>query len=212
MMKLVSVNVGRRREIVRADKTWRTSIYKDPVAGPVRVGRLGLDGDTQTETRVHGGPDQAVYAYPTEHCAHWTHELGRDGFGPGYFGENLTVEGLLEPDVAIGDVFAIGTTVLEVTAPRLPCATLAMRIDDKMFPKRMLASSRLGWYLRVLEEGVIEAGHEIMRVRRADDLISVDRVAHLRFDSEPDPNLLRRVVALPALKEGWRELFAGKMG
>jgi len=212
MMQVLTVNVGQHKEVVRDGKAWRTSIYKEPVAGPVRVGRLGLVGDTQTETSVHGGVDQAVYAYPIEHCAYWMLELERAGFGPGYFGENLMVEGLVDGDVAIGDVFAAGSTVLEVTVPRLPCATLAMRIDDKTFPKRMLASGRLGWYMRVLEEGEIEAGDEITRVRRPEDLISVDRIAHLRFDADPDRGLLRRAAALPALKESWRELFVGKLG
>jgi MOSC domain-containing protein YiiM len=134
-----------------------TAIFKEPVKGPVRVGLLGLEGDGQADLRVHGGVEKAVYAYPAEHYEAWSRELGRE-LMPGTFGENLTVTGLTEGVVRAGDRYRAGTAVLEVTQPRFPCFKLGIRMNDMLFLKRFLESGRSGFYLRVVEEGVVAAG------------------------------------------------------
>jgi MOSC domain-containing protein YiiM len=134
-----------------------SGIDKQPLAGPVYVGALNIDGDRQADLRVHGGPDKAVYVYPASHYAAWQAELGRT-LAHGHFGENLTVEGVDEETVRQGDVLAIGGVRLQVTTPRLPCFKLGVRMADQRFLKRFLQSGRTGFYCRVLQEGVIEAG------------------------------------------------------
>ena len=166
-MRLVTVSVGRPREVPDERRgTVRTGIWKQPVDGPVRVGRLNLAGDGQADLEAHGGEHKAVYAYPLEHYAVWRRELGRDDLEPGGFGENLTVEGLLEADVHIGDQFRIGTAVLEVSQPRTPCFKLALRIGDPTLVRRFTESGRSGFYLRVITEGELAAGQPVERVAR----------------------------------------------
>ena len=156
-MRIHSVNVSLPKEVTLGGQTRRTAICKEAVQGPVQVHRLHLEGDGQGNLQVHGGVDKAVYAYPLEHYPHWNAEQDAS-FPMGQFGENLTTEGLLEETVAIGDVYRMGTALLEVSEPREPCSTLAFRMQDLTFPKRFLRSRRVGFYLRVLEPGVLQAG------------------------------------------------------
>ena len=167
-MKLVSVNVGRARTVDWRGRRVRTAIWKAPAPGPVRVTRLTLEGDKQSDLRVHGGPDKAVYVYPSEHYAFWARELPGTELPWGAFGENFTTEGLLERDVRIGDRFRAGSAELEVTDPRMPCYKLGVRFDRDDMVKRFLASGRTGFYLKVLSEGEVEAGDPIELVARAD--------------------------------------------
>lgn len=156
-MKIVSINVGRRRLLEGRSFRGETGIFKDPVEGPVAVGELGLDSDTIVNTKVHGGPDQAVYVYRQEDYDWWAQELGRP-LCAGTFGENLTVTGLEAPGLAIGSRLRFDAVVLEVSAPRIPCNTLATRLDDTGFIKRFMGAARPGFYCRVLTPGVLCAG------------------------------------------------------
>lgn len=164
-MEIVSVNVSRIVEVERNGKLHRTGIFKRPVNGAVRVRRLGLEGDEQADKRVHGGPEMAVYCYSIENHEFWRRELGRDDLGPGKFGENLTVRGMTDDSVRVGDRFRVGREVeLEVTKPRGPCSTLAMAMNDASIVRRFLETCRCGFYCRVLAEGEIRAGDAIERI------------------------------------------------
>ncbi|MEK7668013.1 MAG: MOSC domain-containing protein [Gemmatimonadota bacterium] len=183
---LVSVNVALPSPLVTGKGEVLSGIRKLPVMGRVRVGALGLDGDAQADLKVHGGPDQAVYAYSRDHYARWAGELARDDLAPGSFGENLTVEGMLETDVRIGDVYQVGSARLQVTKPRSPCFKLAAWTGLPTFPKLFLASGRTGFYLRVLEEGEVGAGDAIALVRREPDARTVLEDARRRWGTRTD--------------------------
>ena len=176
-MKLLSVNVSSPKEMTYRGQTVSTGIFKTPVADRVRVHRLNIEGDTQVDLRVHGGPDKAVYAYPHEHYEHWARELMRKDFAFGQFGENLTTRGLLEDDVRVGDVLRIGSALLRVTEPRLPCFKLMTKMNNSRFAKPFLASGRTGFYLRVLEEGEVGAGDLIERVTGEPSLPTIREIA-----------------------------------
>jgi len=207
-MRLVSVNASEPREIEYRGQVIRTGIFKEPVSGRVRVHKLNIDGDGQADLKVHGGYDMAVYAYPLEHYSRWEQELGRDAFPHGQFGENLTVEGLLEDTVRVGDVFRIGTSRLQVTQPRIPCYKLAMRMDLEMdFPKRFQDSGRLGFYLRVLEEGEISAGDAIELLERDTQSATIADFIEIYLRRSNDPESLRRMLALRELGDAWRVWF-----
>jgi len=209
VVRVLSVNVGTPREIPRGDGTVLTGIVKEPVSGRVAVGPTNLAGDAQADLRVHGGPDKAVYAYPIEHYAHWEIALGRDDLSPGRFGENLTTEGLDEQSVHIGDRLRVGTALLEVSQPRVPCFKLALRMEDPAFAKPFLASGRTGFYLRVVEPGDLAAGDAIAREGRGEGGMSVREVVALLPDGASAHDL-DRAAALPDLAIGWREGFANR--
>ena len=158
---IVSVNVGLPREVEWQGERVLTGIWKQPVAGPVRVGKLNLEGDGQGDPSRHGGPAKAVYAYPSEHYALWRPELDLPDLGWGSFGENLTTVGLTEATVRIGDRLRIGTTELQVTRPRLPCFRLQIRFGRSDVVRRFLTTGRTGFYLSVLLEGHVAAGDAI---------------------------------------------------
>ncbi len=179
-MKLVSVNVGRPRRVDWEERKVRSGIWKASVAGPVRVTRLNLEGDKQSDLRFHGGVEKAVYAYPSEYYAHWTRELPEMDFPWGAFGENLTTEGLLEEDVRVGDRFLIGSAEFAVTVPRMPCYKLGVRFDREDMVKRFFDHGGTGYYLAVLREGEVTAGDAIVRVGRGDSETIADVVARSR--------------------------------
>ena len=170
---LRSVNVGIPKPLATRKGDVLSGIVKSPVAGRVRVRRLGLGGDGQADLSVHGGPDKAVYAYSHDHYPLWASELGRTDLGPGAFGENLTVDGMLEGDVRIGAIYRIGTAVLQVTQPRSPCFKLVAHFGLPDFARTFLASGRSGFYLRVLEEGEVGAGDAIERISSPPTALSV---------------------------------------
>lgn len=176
-MRVLSVNVGRIRTIEPGGKTVTTGIYKEPVSGAVRIGKEGVEGDVQANRLVHGGVDKAVLLLSTEHHEAWRRELGRDDFAAGLFGENLTVIGLPEDVVRIGDRYRIGAAgrgpVLEVTQPRRPCFKLGFKLGDEDFAKRHARSGGVGFYARVIEEGVVEAGDDIERLLTSPDAPTV---------------------------------------
>ena len=176
-MKIVAVSVGQPSDIEWKGETVRTSIFKAPVEGRVRAGRLGLEGDTQSDPEVHGGEDKAVYAYPAEHYAWWRGELPGVDLPWGAFGENLTVEGLLEERLHIGDRLRAGTAEFAVTEPRMPCYKLAARFGRADMVRRFLRSGRTGFYLAVLREGEVGAGDAIELAGDGGNHMSVAAVA-----------------------------------
>ena len=198
------------RDAVWRGEVVRTGIFKDPVSGPVEMHGDNLDGDRQADLSVHGGPDKAVYGYPSEHYGFWCEWLGQDALPWGAFGENLTTEGLLEGDVCIGDRFAIGSALLEVSQPRIPCHKLAMRHERADLPKHFLASGRSGFYFRIARPGRVGAGDEIERIAADPRELSVAQVQSLARRGGDDA-LLQRAVDHPALAAVWREELATRL-
>ncbi|PYQ51267.1 MAG: MOSC domain-containing protein [Acidobacteria bacterium] len=210
-MELVSVNVGLPREVDWHGRRVRTSIWKAPRPGRVRVERLDLEGDRQADLSVHGGPDKAVYAYPSEHYAYWRKDLPGTDLPWGAFGENLTTAGLLESEVRIGDRLRVGSADFVVTQPRMPCYKLAVRFGRDDMVKRFLASGRSGFYLAVLREGEVGAGDPIEFTARDEHGVTVADIAALYTDDADNQGLLRRAVQLPALPESWREYLRKRL-
>ena len=186
------------------ERQFTSAIWKTPLPGPVRVTRLGVEGDAVADPRVHGGPDQALLMYDGEHYPRWRAEWGVTELGAGAFGENLTVAGLTEESVCIGDVLEIGTIRLQVTATRQPCATLARRHQRRDLVREVFATGRSGWYLRVLEEGIVEAGLPVLVVERPNPDWTV-RVALLVYrDRAHDPKRAAALGRCAGLSERWR--------
>jgi MOSC domain-containing protein YiiM len=204
-MKVLSVNVGRPRDLTRNGRVVRTSIWKSPVDRRVRVVGDNLEGDEQSDLTVHGGPNKAVYAYPHEHYAYWQLEFPLMELTMGAFGENLTTEGLREHDARIGDIVRIGTTELEVKQPRLPCYKLGIRFDREDMVKRFMKAGRSGIYFSVVREGELGAGDRIELARRADHDVTVGDLASLFTSNRGNLSLLRRAIDVPSLTGFWRE-------
>jgi len=203
--RLVSVNVGQPRQVGWKGTLVSTSIFKSPIEGPVDVKTLNLRGDQQADLSVHGGPDKAIYAYPSEHYAYWRTQLPPAGLLWGAFGENLTTAGLLEDQLHIGDRLRIGSALLGVTQPRVPCYKLTIRFDRDDMIKRFIASQTSGFYFAVLEEGQLAAGAPIEIVHRDPAAVSVADINRLYYGHGSDSVLLRRAVSVEALPRGWRE-------
>lgn len=212
-MKIVSLNVGLPRPVVWKGRRIMTGIFKDPVEGRVGLRRDNLDGDGQADLSVHGGPEKAVYAYPSEHYPFWRRELELETLPWGAFGENLTTEGWWEDQVHVGDRFRIGTAELVVTQPRMPCFKLALRFDRDDIVERFLASERPGIYFAIVEEGEIGAGDALERVHEDEHGVTVVDIIRLYLDrkGQSDPDLLRRAASVEALAEGWREHFQKRL-
>jgi MOSC domain-containing protein YiiM len=206
-MKVISVNVGLPREVSWRGKAVTTGIFKRPIAGRVIVRTLNLEGDRQADLRVHGGPSKAVYAYPSEHYPFWRHELPEMDLRWGMFGENLTIEGLLENEVNIGDRFRIGSVELIATEPRLPCYKLGVRFGREDMVKRFLRSGRTGFYFAVAREGDIGAGDSITRIARDEHDVTVADIVRLYREDKTDLPMLRRALELEALPDDWRQYF-----
>lgn len=211
-MRVVSVNVGKPRQVEHGGKTVVTGIYKRPAEGRVALGRLNFDGDGQADPRYHGGPSRAVYAYSTENYRYWQQQLGRDDLVAGQFGENLTAEGWSERTVHLGDVFRVGSARLQVTQPRPPCSKLALRMGDPTFPKRFLASLRVGFYLAVVEEGAVGAGDPIERLAADPRHLTIERLTRARFIDRGDRESLRLALEVPALSPDWRRDLGELLG
>ncbi len=207
MGKLVSVNVGLPKNVQWRDKTVYTGIWKTPVEGPVTVRRLNIDGDGQGDLGGHGGEQRAVMVYQTESYDFWKKYLGRDDLVPGHFGENFTVTGLPDDDVCIGDRYRIGEAEFEVTQPRVTCFRVGLRMNEPKMPNLLVSQRRPGFYFRVVTEGQVRAGDEIMRTRRGRHELSVADVDALLYLPNRDLDRLRRVVDVPALSPGWQQSF-----
>jgi len=210
-MKVVSINAGLPREVEWRGKTVRTSIIKEPMAGPVRVERLNVEGDRQSDLTVHGGAGKAVYAYPAEHYAFWRQDLPGVDLPWGAFGENFTTEGLIEESVYIGDQLKVGSAEFVVTQPRMPCFKLGIRFGRPEMVKRFLRSGRTGFYLAVAREGEVTAGDTITLTDRSDVAITVADIVRLYTADSLNKDLLRQASELPALPEGWRDYFRKRL-
>lgn len=207
-MKLLSINVSKPKPIQYDGKTIRTGIFKEPVSGTVMLREKNIDGDGQGDLRVHGGTYKAIYGYPFEHYTHWQQELQRDDLTYGQFGENLTLEGLLEEKVRIGDVFQIGSTVkLQITQPRVPCFKLAYKMGLPEFPKQFLESRRVGFYFRVLEEGEITAGDTIACIETVSESMTVTEIVNLRYFDRDNHEKIAQARKLRALSPSWKRDF-----
>jgi ferredoxin-NADP reductase/MOSC domain-containing protein YiiM len=204
---LVSVNVGMPRDVDWHGKKVHTGIWKSPVTGPVMARRLNLDGDGQGDLAGHGGEQRAVFVYQLDSHRYWQEFLNRDDFTPGMFGENFTIEGLADAQVCIGDRFRIGSAEFEVTQPRTTCYRVGLRLGVPQMPSLLVSHHRPGFYFRVLTEGQVQAGDEIVRVHTDPRKLSVADVDGLLYLPDGDPGAIRTAATIPALSPGWRQSF-----
>jgi MOSC domain-containing protein YiiM len=210
---VVSVRTGR---ITRHDRPqwderrteWQTAYWKEEVAGPVRIGTLGLDGDQQADKVHHGGPEMAVLMYADAHYAHWRTVVGLEAMGPGGFGENLTVQGTDETQVCVGDVLDVGSARLQVSSPRGPCMDIARRWNQAGLLQQVVARRTTGWYLRVLRAGTVTNGDVVTLVERPHAGWTIDRILALRYVSPRDHAAMAEAAKLAAFALEWRENFA----
>jgi ferredoxin-NADP reductase/MOSC domain-containing protein YiiM len=207
MVRLLSANVGLPRDIVWRGMTVHTGIWKDPVQGRRHVGKLNLDGDGQGDLAGHGGEHRAVFVYQIESYRHWQEQLGRSDFVHGQFGENFTVEGLPDDSVFIGDRYRIGSALFEVTQPRVTCYRVGIRTNEPRMPALLTSSGRPGFYFRVLNEGEIAPGDEIVKVEEGDERMSVAEVNALLYSPGHPRDRLERASKIAALSPGWRSSF-----
>jgi MOSC domain-containing protein YiiM len=204
---VVSVNVGTPRGVRYRGNTVRTAIWKDPVAGRVKVGGHKVEGDVQGNPEAHGGPDKAVYAYAAEDYEWWGSELGQE-LGPGTFGENLTLRGIDVSNALVGERWRVGGTLLEVAQPRIPCFKLGIRMGSQRFPSRFAAAGRPGAYLRIVTEGEIAAGDPAEVVHRPGHDLSVAEVSRIYHDDHAGADRLLQVPELAGTWRPWAEKFA----
>ena len=210
-MKILSINVGLPRLVMRNDEPVSTGIFKEPVAGRVMLRTLNLDGDRQADLSVHGGPEKAVYAYPSEHYDFWKRELLDMDLPWGMFGENFTTQGMFETETNVGDRFRIGSAEVMVTQPRMPCYKLGIRFGRTDILKRFLASERTGFYFSVLKEGEVGAGDEVELIEKNASGVRVVDVTRLYSSDKRNIDLLQQAVATKALPDNWRDYFRERL-
>ena len=207
MGRLVAVNVGMPKDVQWRGKTIHTGIWKTPVEGPVMVRRLNIDGDGQGDLAGHGGEQRAVMVYQTESYDFWKAFLHRDDLVPGHFGENFTVTGLPDHEVCIGDRYRIGDAEFEVTQPRVTCFRVGVRLNEPEMPNLLVSQHRPGFYFRVITEGQVRAGDDIVRTRRGRHELSVADVDALLYLPDRDVEQVRKIVDVAALSPGWQQSF-----
>jgi MOSC domain-containing protein YiiM len=195
-MQLISVNIGKERAIDNAKKSGKTGIYKLPVSAPVKVYSLGLESDFICDMKNHGGADQAIYVYGLPDYEWWSKELGRD-LVPGTFGENLTISGLESARFSIGDRLRLPSVVIEVTAPRIPCSTLAARMGDPVFAKRFRFAERPGLYCRVIQEGYVQAGESVVLEPYRGETVTAIEMFRDVYEPQLSESTLRRYLSAP---------------
>ena len=206
--RLVSVNVGMPRDVAWQGRTVFTGIWKEPVQGPRTVRRLNVDGDGQGDLGGHGGEQRAVFVYQLDSYRYWREQLHRDDFVFGQFGENFTVDGLGDDEVCIGDRYRIGSALFEVTQPRTTCYRVGIRMNEPRMAALLTGHGRPGFYFRVLEEGVVQAGDDIVKVATGAGRMTVASInALLYLDRRPDIELLEQALRVPALSPGWQASF-----
>lgn len=210
-MKLISLNVGRPRMVAYQGKNINTGIFKEPISGPVQLRALNLDGDRQADLTVHGGPHKAVYAYPSEHYPYWRGELPGMDLPWAMFGENFTTEGLAEDDLHIGDRFQIGSSIVMVRQPRIPCYKLAAKFQRDDILERFLLSGRSGFYFSVEKEGSAANGDTFELLNRDQDAITISEMNRLFVREKYNQDLLHKAVQTAALPESWREYLAERL-
>ncbi len=208
-MHIQSISVSGLTRIEHQGHSKITGICKQPVNGPVKVSKQGMEGDQQADRKNHGGVDKAVYAYAVENYRFWEAELGRS-LPFGQFGENLAVSGMTDDVIHIGDIFNFGAVEVQVTQPRVPCSKLGMRMEDAEFVGRFHFSGRVGFYLRVLKEGMINLGDNIIRLHADEGGLTI-RDAMLALNKNPrQQEIINRALAIPALSQAWRESIKKK--
>jgi MOSC domain-containing protein YiiM len=205
--RLISIQVGIPRTVPIDGQEVATAIYKAPLKGRVQLRSTNLEGDKQADLSVHGGRDKAVYAYPSEHYSYWKKQLPGVDLPWGAFGENFTTEGLTEDAVCLGDRFTIGTAEVVVTQPRIPCFKLNLKFDSDVMAKRFLASRRSGFYLRVLREGEVGSGDEIVRIHQDENRVSISDALRVYLHDSGSNELLHRALQVEYLSASWREHF-----
>jgi MOSC domain-containing protein YiiM len=210
-MKLISVNVGLPRVVMSNGEPVSTGIFKEPVAGRVMLRTLNLDGDRQADLSVHGGPSKAVYVYPSEHYEYWKHELPEMKLPWGMFGENFTSAGLFESELNIGDKFRVGSAVVMVTEPRMPCYKLGIKFGRSDIVKRFLASERTGFYFAVLQESEVGVGDPIELIEGNKHSVQVSDITRLYTREKHNVGLLRRAMEVEALPESWKSYFQHRL-
>src|SRR5262249_27102533 len=200
MARVLSVNVGTVREFEYHGRPAKSAIWKSPVAGRIAARGVNLDGDAQADRQAHGGPDKAVYAYAVEDARWWEQEIGR-ALAAGEFGENLTTLGIDPNQALVGERWQIGTTVLEVSEPRIPCWRLGVRMNDKLFPRRFTEAFRPGTYLRLIVEGEVVAADECRVVERPDHDLTIRDVFRIYTRDRDETN---RLLAVLQMSESWK--------
>ena len=198
--RVLSVNVGEVREFEYNGRPAKSAIWKSPVSGRIAVRGVNVAGDTQADRKAHGGPDKAVYAYAIEDLRWWENQIGRS-LSYGVFGENLTTEGIDVNNSLVGERWEIGTVVLEISEPRVPCWRLGVRMDDKLFPRYFTDALRPGAYLRIIVEGDVAAGDEIRVVKKPDHNLTIRDTFRIYTR---DRNEIERLLAVPQISESWR--------
>src|SRR5579863_2471519 len=207
MARLLSVNVGLPRDVAWKERTVHTGVWKKPVTGRCRVGRLNLEGDGQGDLAGHGGEHRAVFVYQIESYRYWQEQLKRTDFVYGQFGENFTVEALPDDVVCIGDHYQIGSALFEVTQPRVTCFRVGIRMNEPRMAALLTSSGRPGFYFRVLREGEVGAGDEIVKVGEAQERMTVAEINALLYSPPHARDQLERALRIDALSPGWRASF-----
>jgi MOSC domain-containing protein YiiM len=207
MPRLLSLNVGLPRDVKWNGKTVRTSVWKSPVTGRRMVRKLDIDGDAQADLAGHGGEHRAVFVYQMDSYHHWERFLVRNDFTFGQFGENFTVEGLPDDEVCIGDRYRIGDAIFEVTQPRVTCYRVGIRMNEPRMPALLVAHHRPGFYFRVLQEGEVGAGDDIIKIADGPERMSVAEVDALLYLPGASNEQLQRALRIPALSDGWQSSF-----
>lgn len=210
-MKLLSIHIGQVREVKYNGRMTTTGIFKQEVNGPKNVSFLNIEGDKQADLTVHGGENKAVYAYPAEHYDYWEEKRPDLEFYPGVFGENLSITGLKEKDVCVGDVYKIGSVVFSVTTPRLPCFKLGIKMGDPTIIRDFLLANKSGFYFKVLEEGIIEPGDAIEKVSNDGYGLSITELVALHSTEKQNKELLQKAINSPTLQDDWRDDFEVKL-
>jgi len=207
VMKLISLNVSLPKTVDYRGYKVSTGIYNNPVEGRLKVKTLNIEGDEQADLSVHGGPDKAIYSYPSEHYPFWKELYPNLSINWGMFGENLTTEGLLEDQANIGDEYQIGTAKFAVTQPRMPCFKLGIKFGTTSVIKKLFASAKCGIYFKVLEEGEVGAGDEIKLVKKDKNNVTIRDIMKTYGDERNHKELLERALKIDALPLGWKSYY-----
>jgi MOSC domain-containing protein YiiM len=210
-MKIIAVSLSKPVEIEHNGELIKTSIFKTPVSGRVLATYTGLEGDGPADLVAHGGADKAIYVYSIDHYRYWESELGWSGMPYGQFGENLTVEGLRDDEVHIGDRFRFGQAICEVTQPRIPCFKLGIRMSSPRFPKQFLRSQRVGFYVRVLKQATLGSGDPIAKIAEHPGRLSVAESLLALTKGPKQFEVIRRALAIEALSAAWREDLGSRL-
>ncbi len=202
---ILEICVGKPEELIINGEPMMSAIYKSPVDGPVTLSETNLEGDEQANPELHGGRDKAVYVYSNVHYPYWQEQLGRAEMEPSQFGQNLTVDGLSDDEVKIGDRFQLGSAKVTIAQPRIPCSKLGKRMGDPTFPNSFLLTGRLGYYLYIDEPGSLQAGDEMTLLQSADHEVTVTSLWRTVFTPAHDLKIAKVAIDFPHLDEGWKK-------